>query len=70
MWRTSTLRAVNSNDTTVVGTAPDANDELIISVAAVAAHVDASALGDYVYTATARVISSGADIINEDRPKE
>ena len=55
---------------TVVWTAPDTNDELIVSVAAVAANDDASALGDYVYTATARVNSSGADIINEDRPKE
>ncbi len=44
---------------TVVWTAPDANDELIVSVAAVAANDVASALGDYVYTATARVNSSG-----------
>ncbi len=52
---------------TVVWTAPDGNRDVIIGVAAVAANDDASALGDYVYTATARVNSSGTDFINEDR---
>jgi hypothetical protein len=52
---------------TVVWTAPGGNRELIIGVAAVAANDDASALGDYVYTTTARVNSPGADSKNEDR---
>ncbi len=52
---------------TVVWTAPGGNRELIIGVAAVVANDDASALGDYVYTATARVNSPGADSKNEDR---
>jgi len=46
---------------TVVWTAPDGNRELIISVAAVAANDDASALGDSVYTAAARMNSSSAE---------
>ena len=46
---------------TVVWTAPEGNRELIISVAAVAANDDASALGDSVYTAVARVNSSSAE---------
>ena len=50
---------------TVVWTAPDGNRELIIAVAAVAANDDASALGDYVYTATARVNSPGAESTKE-----
>ena len=55
---------------TVVWTVPDSDRELIISVAAVAANDDASALGDYVYTATARINSSRVDSINEDRQKK
>jgi hypothetical protein len=55
---------------TVVWTAPGGNRELIIGVAAVAANDDASALGDYVYTATARVNTPGADSKNEDRRQE
>lgn len=46
---------------TVVWTAPDGNRELIISVAAVAANDDASALGDSVYTTAARMNSSSAE---------
>jgi len=52
---------------TVVWTAPDSNRELIIGVAAVAANDDASALGDFVYTATARINSPGADFANEEK---
>ena len=52
---------------TVVWTAPGGSRELIIGVAAVAANDDASALGDYVYTATARMNSPGADSKNENR---
>ncbi len=55
---------------TVVWTAPDGNRELIISLAAVAANDDASALGDYVYTATARINSSKVDSTNDDRQKK
>jgi hypothetical protein len=51
---------------TVVWTAPCGNRELIIGVATVVANDDASALGDYVYTATARMNSPGADSKNED----
>jgi len=55
---------------TMVWTAPGGNRDVIISVAAVAANDDASALGDYVYTATARINSSRVDSINEDRQKK
>ena len=62
------------NDThiqwTMVWTAPDGNRDLIIGVAAIAANDDASALGDYVYTATARINSSRVDSTNEDRQKK
>jgi hypothetical protein len=51
---------------TIVWTAPDDQRDLIIAVAAVAANDDASALGDNVYTATARMNSSGVDLIDED----
>ena len=50
---------------TVVWTAPEGNRELIISVAAVAANDDASALGDSVYTAVARVNPSSAEWTKE-----
>jgi len=67
-------RKMRDDDTdirwTVVWTAPGGNRDLIIGVAAVAANVDASALGDYVYTATARMNSSKADLINEDKQKK
>jgi hypothetical protein len=55
---------------TVVWTAPGGNRELIIGVAAVAANDDASALDDYVYTATARMNSPGVDSKNEDTRQE
>ncbi|MEE8427412.1 MAG: hypothetical protein V3S15_08995, partial [Woeseiaceae bacterium] len=55
---------------TMIWTAPDGNRDLIIGVAVVAANDDASALGDYVYTATARIDSSRVYSINEDRQKQ
>ncbi len=55
---------------TMVWTAPGSNRDLIIGVAAVAANDDASALGDYVYTATARINSFRVDSTNDDRQKK
>ena len=55
---------------TMVWTAPGGNRELIVGVAAVAANDDASALGDYVYTATARINSFRVDSTNDDRQKK
>ena len=55
---------------TMVWTAPGGNRDLIIGVAAVAANDDASPLGDYVYTETARINSSKVDSINEDRQEK
>ncbi len=55
---------------TMVWTAPGGNRDLIIGVAAVAANDDASALGDYVYTATARINSFRVDSTDDDRQKK
>ena len=52
---------------TVVWTAPGGNRDLIIGVAVVAANDDASALGDYVYTTTARINSSRVGSLHEER---
>jgi hypothetical protein len=52
---------------TVVWTAPDGVRDLIVGAAAVAANDDASALGDYVYTQTARIRPCEAKSLREER---